>query len=59
MDNKNLQDNRDRSKVAGNEDYEIRHVAEKLNVTAEQVRKAIEAVGNDREKVEQYLQRRQ
>lgn len=54
-DNKDLRDGRDRQRVAGNEDYEVQYLAEKLNVSAEEVRRAIEKVGNSREKVEEYL----
>ena len=54
-DNKNLRDGRDRSRVAGNEAYELQHIAEKMGVSQEAVRKAIEKVGNDRQKLEEYL----
>lgn len=54
-DDKNMQDGRDRSRVSGSEDYELQHIAEKLNVSTEEVRGAIEKVGNSREKVEEYL----
>jgi hypothetical protein len=54
-DDKNKQDGRDRSKVAGNEDYELSYLEEKLGVSRDQVKAAIAAVGNDREKVEAYL----
>jgi predicted DNA-binding protein YlxM (UPF0122 family) len=54
-DNKDLRDGRDRERVAGNEDYEVSYLAEKLNVSAEEVRNAIKQVGNSREKVEEYL----
>jgi hypothetical protein len=57
-DDKNLRDNRDRSRVSGSEEYELQHIAEKLNVSTEEVRRAIEAVGNSREKVEEYLRNR-
>ena len=56
-DNKDLRDGRDRERVAGNEDYEIRHLSEKMNVSAEEVRRAIQEVGNNREKIEEYLRR--
>ncbi|MGZ8538208.1 MAG: DUF3606 domain-containing protein [Flavisolibacter sp.] len=56
-DNKDLRDGRDSSRVAGNEDYELQHVAEKMGVTIDEVRRAIEAVGNNREKVEAYLEK--
>jgi hypothetical protein len=55
MDNKDQRGGRDRDRVAGNEDYEVRYVAEKLGVSQEQVKEAIEKVGNKREDVEQYL----
>ncbi|MER3472251.1 MAG: DUF3606 domain-containing protein [Chitinophagaceae bacterium] len=54
-DDKNLRDNRDRSRVSESEEYELQYLAEKLNLSTEEVRKAIEAVGNSHEKVEEYL----
>jgi len=46
---------RDRNRVNINEEYEVRHLTEKLGVSAEEVRKAVKAVGDDRDKVEEYL----
>ncbi|MGZ3922887.1 MAG: DUF3606 domain-containing protein [Flavisolibacter sp.] len=57
-DDKKMQDGRDRSRVSGSEEYELQYMAEKLNVSTEEVRKAIEQVGNKREKVEEYLKGR-
>lgn len=54
-DNKNLRDGRDRSRVSGSEEYELQHLADKLGVSTEEVRKAIEKVGNSREKIEAHL----
>ena len=54
-DDKNKQDARDRNQVAGNEDYEVSYLADKLNVSKEKVKEAIKAVGNDRQKIEEYL----
>lgn len=54
-DNKNVQDERDRNRVSGTDDYELSYLEEKLNVSRDVVRKAIETVGNDRDKVEEYL----
>ena len=54
-DDKNMQDGRDRSRVSGSEEYEMQYLAEKLNVSTEEVRRAIERVGNSREKIEEYL----
>jgi hypothetical protein len=42
----------DRSRVAGDQDYEVRYLAEKFGLTADQARTLIERVGNDREKLE-------
>ena len=57
-DDKNMQDGRDRSRVSGSEDYEVQHIAEKLDVSTEEVRRAIEQVGNSRDKIEEYLKGR-
>jgi hypothetical protein len=54
-DDKNIQDGRDRSRVSGSEEYELQYLAEKLNVSTEEVRNAVEKVGNSREKIEEYL----
>lgn len=54
-DDKNLRDGRDRSRVSGSEEYELQYLAEKLNVSADEIRNAIEKVGNSREKIEEYL----
>ncbi|RYY97073.1 MAG: DUF3606 domain-containing protein [Chitinophagaceae bacterium] len=54
-DNKNERGGRDRSRVAGNEEYEVRHLSEKYNVSAEEVRRLIKEVGNSREKIEERL----
>jgi hypothetical protein len=57
-DNKDIQDGRDRSKVNGNESYELSYIEEKLGVSREQVREAIDAVGNNREAVEAWLNKK-
>lgn len=54
-DNKNIQDGRDRSQVDGNSDYELSYIAEKLGVSIDRVKAAIQAVGNDRDEIEKYL----
>ena len=56
-DNKDKQDGRDRSQVSGNENYEVDYLAKTLGASAEQVREAIKAVGNDRKKLEEYLKK--
>jgi len=55
MDDKNKRDARDRNQVAGNEDYEIDYLVKKHGVSRDQVKAAIQEVGNDREKLEQHL----
>jgi len=55
MDDKQKQDARDRNQVAGSEDYEVDYLAQKLGVSREQVRLAIQQIGNDRDKLEQHL----
>ena len=54
-DDKNLKDERDRARVSGSEEYELQYLAEKLNVSTEEIRRAIEKVGNNRDKVEEFL----
>jgi hypothetical protein len=46
----------DRSRVSANEDHELRYMAQKAGVSTDEVRNAIQQVGNDRRKVEEYLQ---
>jgi hypothetical protein len=57
-DDKDLRDGRDRSRVSGSEEYELQYLAEKLNVSTEEIRRAIEQVGNSREKIEEFLKGR-
>ncbi|HEV7379506.1 MAG TPA: DUF3606 domain-containing protein [Dyadobacter sp.] len=54
-DDKNKQDERDRSKVSTSDDYEINYIVKKLGVTVEQVREAIANVGNHRDRIEGFL----
>lgn len=56
-DNKNTQDGRDRSQVSGSEDYEVEYTAKSLGVSTDRIKEAISAVGNSREKIEEYLKR--
>jgi len=51
-DNKNRQDNRDRGKVAGGQDYEVQYLAEKTGISPAQARELIRKHGNDRETLE-------
>ena len=47
----------DRKRVAGGQDHEVRYLAETLNCSEDQVREAIEAVGNSRVKIQDYIKR--
>ena len=51
-DNKSTQDNRDRMKVAGEQDYEVRYLSEKTGITVDQARDLIRKHGNNRETLE-------
>jgi hypothetical protein len=48
-DDKSKQDIRDRSRVASDEDYEIRYFADEAGISADQARELIARHGNDRE----------
>jgi glycerol-3-phosphate dehydrogenase len=52
-DNKSKTDNRDRSRVAAGEDYEVQYLVDQTGLTAEQARALIRRYGNDREKLMQ------
>lgn len=54
-DDKTKNDARDRNQVAGDEEYEVDYIAKKHGVSREQVEEAIKAVGNNRNKIEEYL----
>ncbi|RWL18716.1 DUF3606 domain-containing protein [Mesorhizobium sp.] len=47
-DDKTKTDNPDRSQVAGDEDYEVRHLAEEAGITPKQARTLIKRHGTDR-----------
>jgi hypothetical protein len=45
------------NRSAGNEDYEVKYLASKHGLTAEQVRSLIGRVGNNREKLDHAAQK--
>lgn len=47
--------NQDRAKVAGGQDYEVAYEKDKMKVSADKVKKAVEDEGNSRKKVEKKL----
>jgi hypothetical protein len=54
-DNKNDVGAQDRSRVAGGQDYEVRHFAEQNGISMEQAEQLIEQHGNSRDKLEQAV----
>ena len=48
----------DRTRIALNQDYEVRDWAKKFNVTADELRAAVKAVGDKAEDVEAHLKKR-
>lgn len=54
-DNKDIRGGRDRQKINPGEPYEVRYAAEQLGVSQEEILQAINEVGNDRQKIEEYL----
>lgn len=49
--------NQDRSKVAGGQDYEVNYEKDKMNVSGQEVKKAVKSSGNSRKKVEEKLKK--
>jgi len=58
-DNTELKGNEDRNRINTSENYELRHIEEKLGVSREQLLQAIHEVGNNRDEVEKYLRNQQ
>lgn len=56
-DDKTKMDQRDRSRVAGGEDYEVRHFADKHGIPMDKARELIEKYGNDRETLDREAAR--
>jgi hypothetical protein len=56
-DDKSKTDNRDRSQVAGDEEYEIGYVASKFGPSLDQVRELIAVHGNNRDVIEREAEK--
>ena len=54
-DNKSQTGGQDRTRISLSEDYEVRDWAQKFGVTPEQLKAAVQAVGNDAKAVEAHL----
>ena len=48
-DNKSQTDSRDRSRIAGEQDYEVQYLMKQTKISAEQARDLIKRFGNNRE----------
>lgn len=57
MDDKNKRGGSDRKRIDVNTDYELRDWSEKFNVSREELKKAVEAVGTYADDVEDYLKK--
>jgi len=51
-DDKTKRDQRDRTRVAGDEEYEVGHLASRHGLTLGQARSLIETHGNDRDELD-------
>ena len=56
-DDKTKRGGQDRNRINLNEDYEVRDWSKKFGVTAEELKKAVQAVGNDAAKVREHLRK--
>lgn len=54
-DNRDMRGGRDSGRVSAEQEHDVRYLAEKYKVSADEVKRAIAEVGNDRVKVERYL----
>lgn len=57
-DDKTKTGGQDRTQISLGEDYEVRDWSKKFGVTPEELRAAVEAVGNKAADVEAYLKKR-
>jgi hypothetical protein len=54
-DDKSNRSGQDRQRINVNEDYELRDWSKKLGVSPDQLKEAVQAVGDRAEKVEEHL----
>lgn len=57
-DDKNFVGGADRARISLAEDYEVRDWTKSLGVSEEELREAVDAVGNSADKVREYLKGR-
>ncbi|AZO62068.1 MAG: DUF3606 domain-containing protein [Mesorhizobium sp.] len=56
-DDKSKRGGSDRNRVSADDDYEVRHFANKVGLTAQQVRDLIKQHGNDRKTLEREAEK--
>lgn len=56
-DNKSQSGGQDRTRISLDEDYEVRDWSKKFNVSEEQLKAAVKAVGNEAKDVEEHLKK--
>jgi hypothetical protein len=56
-DNKNNRGGRDRERISLGQDYEVRYWSKRLGVSKEQLKEAVQQVGDSVHDVENYLKR--
>ena len=57
-DDLNKRGGQDRTRINVNQDHELRNWAQAMGVSADEVKKAVEAVGDHADKVKEHLQGR-
>jgi hypothetical protein len=57
-DDKQATGGQDRKRINVNEDYELRDWSKKFNVTPDELRAAVKAVGDQADRVEEHLKRK-
>lgn len=57
-DDRTVRNGQDRNRISLSEDYELRDWSKKFGVTREELKQAVQAVGNDAQKVQEHLKGR-
>ena len=54
-EDKNYRGEKDRNRMAADNEWEVEYLIDQFGATRKEINEAIKAVGNDKEKVEEYL----
>ena len=54
-DDRNMRGPQDRSRINTNQDYEVRYWTQELNTSEEELRRAVQTVGSNADKVREHL----